>query len=676
MRVGALEMPVQPAPVEEPPTHHRRVRALVYGAWLLVLASVIGQLAGTSSTLGAGDVADVVLISITFTVVGGAIAARVPDNRFGWVVLAIGTTGAVAACAASLPEPGFARWLGYWLWWPAYGLIPIALLLFPTGRLPSPRWRWVAVATCAAVACGALALAIARALDPDPVNFDGPVTDGGDVVTALVLVIRLSIALTGIGLLAAVASLVVRMRTAGPLERRQILCLSIGGLALLLGIVLAVFSVTDAWIAGVVAVPVAAGVAILWHRLYDLDLVINRTLVYAGVSAALLVAYVAIVWIGNGLIGDDDMPAAPALIAAAVVAIGINPLRGRLQRSVDRLFYGRRDDPYAVMSAVSRGHQSPESAEATLSHVVETVARNLALPYAAIELTSDASLRCEWGRRAGALITVPLNYAGERIGSLLITARTVGGTLTPAEQQLLEDLSYQVAVTAHAVELSLGLQRSREHLVAAREEERRRLRRDLHDGLGPALAAITMSVEAARNLMQRSDAAAVDRVLVSARDQSQEAIADIRRLVYGLRPPSLDELGLVGAIRDGTEHFGSAGVEVYVRAPDELPALPAAVEVAALRIVQEAVANVAAHSGARSCTISVLVGDAAVELDVCDDGRGIALDARRGVGLRSMVERAVEVGGLCVIEPGVDGGTRVHARLPLPAQDKVGTAAP
>jgi signal transduction histidine kinase len=401
-----------------------------------------------------------------------------------------------------------------------------------------------------------------------------------------------------------------------------------------------VFEVTDAWIVGVVAVPVAAGVAILWHRLYDLDLVINRTLVYLGLSAGLLVAYGVTVWLGNLLIGGDSMPATP------------------------RMFYGRRDDPYAVMSAVSRGHETPEGPETMLANVVETVARNLALPYAAIELDSDPELGCEWGRRAGAPVAVPLTYGGRRIGSLLITPRTVGGTLTPAERQLLDDLSYQVAVTAHALELSRGLQRSREQLVAAREEERRRLRRDLHDGLGPALAAMTMELDAARNLLGRGNPAAVERLLIDLREQSQAAIADIRRLVYGLRPPSLDELGLVGAITDLTEHFTGA-LAVSVEAPDELPPLPAAVEVAALRIVQEAVANVASHSGARTCVVRLVV-DAAVEIEVIDDGRGIQAGARRGVGLRSMQERAVEVGGVCVVEDAPGGGTRVRARLPLP----------
>jgi signal transduction histidine kinase len=237
--------------------------------------------------------------------------------------------------------------------------------------------------------------------------------------------------------------------------------------------------------------------------------------------------------------------------------------------------------------------------------------------------------------------------------------------LAPAEAAL-EDLARQVAVTAHVVQLSQGLQRSREELVTTREEERRRLRRDLHDGLGPTLAAMTMRIDVALRLLEREPEAVAPQ-LVTLREESQRAIADIRRVAYGLRPPALDALGLVGAIAECTEQFGVADrleLDLALDLPDAVPSLPAAIEVAALRIVQEALANVAHHSGARACGVRLEV-HTAVAIEVSDDGEGLPEDYRPGIGLHSMRERAAELGGTCAIEPRRPCGTRVLAQLPL-----------
>lgn len=208
------------------------------------------------------------------------------------------------------------------------------------------------------------------------------------------------------------------------------------------------------------------------------------------------------------------------------------------------------------------------------------------------------------------------------------------------------------------------LQRARERLVATREEERRRLRRDLHDGLGPALAGAALKVEAAENLL-KSDTAAASSLLEDARAEIQDAVADVRRLVYALRPPALDELGLVGALREQAERLGvGEHVRIDVNAPEHLDGLPAAVEVAAYRIALEAMTNAARHADARTCMVRISV-NGALELEISDDGHGLPSDYRTGVGIASMHERADELGGTCDIER-VDGqGTRVRARLPL-----------
>jgi signal transduction histidine kinase len=209
--------------------------------------------------------------------------------------------------------------------------------------------------------------------------------------------------------------------------------------------------------------------------------------------------------------------------------------------------------------------------------------------------------------------------------------------------------------------------------VTAREEERRRLRRDLHDGLGPQLAAQTLKVGSARSLYGR-DPAAADALLSELETNMEAAISDIRRLVYNLRPPALDELGLDGAIRESAAQYATNGLKISVDTPQTLPSLPAAVEVAAYRIVQEALTNVVRHAAASECVIRLEL-DGELEVEITDDGVGLPEDRGAGVGLSSMRERAVELSGTCVVEPSLPEGTRVLARLPIPEHGSIERAA-
>jgi signal transduction histidine kinase len=239
------------------------------------------------------------------------------------------------------------------------------------------------------------------------------------------------------------------------------------------------------------------------------------------------------------------------------------------------------------------------------------------------------------------------------------------------------EIARQAGVALHAVRLTAEVQRSREQLVETREEERRRVHRDLHDGLGPALAGMVMQLDLAARLTQ-VDAEGADAVLRAVRGEAQEAIADIRRLVYDLRPPALDELGLLGAIAQQASRFttstGAGGdarpLLVDVEVVGDVGMLPAAVEVAAYRIALEAMTNVARHAGATRCHVRLSFEDS-LELEVTDDGLGLAGDAEAHVGLGSMRERARELGGVCLVEATPDGGTRVFARLPLPTPSRV-----
>ncbi|GAC1355198.1 MAG: hypothetical protein NVSMB42_13450 [Herpetosiphon sp.] len=439
-------------------------------------------------------------------------------------------------------------------------------------------------------------------------------------------------------------------------------------------------------------VPLTTGIAILRHRLFDIDLIINRTLVYALLTACVVGLYVLVVG-SLGALFQARGSLGVSLVATGFVAVVLQPLRLRLQRMINHLLYGERDDPYAILTRLAQNLAATLAPDSVLPTIVATIGQTLKLPYVAIALapieaaesSSDEQpstpererIMASHGEPNGPALALPLLYQGEPMGRLICEPRA-GEGFNVIDRRLLADLARQAGVVVHAVRLTndlqrstVALQRAREALVTAREEERRRLRRDLHDGLGPTLASMTLKLDAARNLLP-VDLHRADTLLHGLTDQTQAAIADIRRLVHNLRPPALDELGLVSALREQATQHTHRGVQVTVVAPEHLPPLPAAVEVAAYRIAQEALNNVLRHSEADQCVIQILIEPLALCLDICDNGHGIQHSgtARRegGVGLHSMRERATELGGTCVIIPASPDGTCVHARLPLPPQ--------
>jgi signal transduction histidine kinase len=419
---------------------------------------------------------------------------------------------------------------------------------------------------------------------------------------------------------------------------------------------------------GLLLIPLTLGVAILRYRLWDIDILINRTLVYGTLTACVVGLYVLVV-VGLGALLQSSGNLLISLVATGLVVVLVQPLRERLQRAVNRLIYGERDTPYRVISRLGQRLEATLALDAVLPTIVETVAQALKLPYVAITLKQEGEFvrAASYGSPKESLTHLPLVYQNEQVGELLLAPRASGETFTPADRALLDDLARQTGVAAYAVRLTADLQRSREHLVTAREEERRRLRRDLHDGLGPTLATVTVKAEAARDAIAAEPAQAII-LLEEIIGQAQTAITDIRRLVYNLRPPALDDLGLVAAIRAQAMHYEHPGLRVSIEAPQHLPELSAAAEVAAYRIIQEALTNVVRHANARSCLIRLMF-DGALHLSVVDDGCGIPVDRQAGVGLRSMLERAVEVGGSCVVEALPSKGTRVQASLPCSSNE-------
>lgn len=407
-----------------------------------------------------------------------------------------------------------------------------------------------------------------------------------------------------------------------------------------------------------------------------LDRVLGRSIVYATLTGAVVVTYAASVVLLRSLL-PGDTPYAVALLSTGAAALVALPLRDRLQRTVSRLLYGDRDDPYRAIARLGTHLEASVSTDQVSSVVVETVAQALRLPFVAMDLTGEkgpiraASHGVPPGDAAD-LISLPLAHRGQLLGCLVLAPRSPGETLNGADRRLLADLGRQAGPAIQAARLTADLRRSRERLVTTREEERRRLRRDLHDGIGPSLAGALMKMEVARSNLAE-DPAKAGRLLEELTGDTRRTIDELRRLTHGLRPPALDELGLVGALREQAATFtGVSGrpLAIAIETPPELPPLPAAVEAAAYRIGLEALTNVLRHSGASRATLRIVIEGDDLLLEVEDDGCGMqGAPHPRGVGHRSMVERAEELGGSVMATNAVPHGTLLRATLPLRLTD-------
>ena len=467
----------------------------------------------------------------------------------------------------------------------------------------------------------------------------------------------------------------MRWRRAGPEERRLLRGFAVV-MAFIIVVDLVIWVVPEAlgaapllpWtIAAITGLPfpIVVAMSILRHRAFDIDLVVRRSLVYGGLTAAVIVVYAVTGGLLGAILGTSSQ-FATSLLATGVAALAALPLRDVLHRAATRLVYGDRDEPVRAIRRLGERLELTVDPASMPRVVVDAVADALRLPYVGLELGTvpHRRLAAERGTRPAAPIERELCFGSVPIGRLIVAPRGPSDPLSGSDLQLLDDLGRQIGVAAHAALLTEDLRASRERLVAAREEERRRLRRDLHDGIGPALAAIGMRAGAAEARLADDPEAAI-RLLAELQTEIAQAVGDVRRLVDGLRPPAIDEVGLVGALRLAADRLDSPGAPTFDVAVDgPLPQLPAAVEVAAYRIGTEAMMNAVRHAGAARCTLR-LVGGTDLTVVVEDDGRGIGDTRGSGVGLSSMHERAAELGGECRFEARPGGGTRIVARLPL-----------
>jgi signal transduction histidine kinase len=674
-----------------PPRAADRGRFTAAAVVAAVVLAVAGSAAGTAyDRPGTAVFADTLALAFAIAVVavvGAIITLAVPGNRVGWLMLAaaailgVGTAfteagiHGVVTAPGTVPGAAYLAALGPGL--QAAGMV-IAVVwvpaVFPDGRLPGPRWRWLAWPAAAAAAC----LFLGNALSPtsnesqlahwhSPIGLPVRYGNIADALSAAGVLLAVAAAA------GAIAGLVTRWRRGGRLVRQQLLLLALATWPpALVFLAIMITNGVPAWIFGVVLLPLPAAiaVAILHHGLYDLRRAAHRTLLWLTMSAAVVGIYAAVVITVAALVPDHHAWWPPAL-AAALAALALIPLRDKLQRGVTRVVYGRWHEPYEVLAGLGERLEAAADMDRLLDAAVAELTTGLGLHDVSVRDLDEIVVTGTEGLagsvpRTDAVVgpgtaSIPLLAYGTPVGSL--TYRVPDRPLSAAEERLLHDLARQLGGALHARLLREDLQRARERLVLAREEERRRLRRDLHDGIGPALAGLTLKTETARALLPPgSDGAS--RELHDLSEEIRRTVVDVRRLVEGLRPPALDELGLAGACAQAVERLTTgAGLAASVDARDDLPVLPAAVEVAAYRIVVEAVTNTVRHARARHCQVSIACTPAGLAVEVTDDGTGLNAAGHHGHGLAIMRERAEELGGTVTVRDGPPGVT-VQARLP------------
>lgn len=606
-----------------------------------------------------------ILLCLAYPPVGLLLLRRSESNRCGWLLVVPALLGLLVfsdqwatfygvGATRTLPLTPVAVWTATWTYLPypaIWGLLPV---LFPDGRPAGPRLRLLTRIVVGLL--GAIWLSAAFGPNHNVERLGRPNPLGlGSNEGAFLAVQYGSTILSGLLGPVGIAGLVGRARRATGVERAQLQWLLLGllGMSVLIAISLIPPQLEVPLFIGMALPPAAVAIAVLRHGLFDVELVVNRAVVYVALTAVGLLAYLGSVT----LLGRGSSP-----VAAAVLALAAAGVRSRLQRLVDRWLFGHRSDPYQVVERVGQRLEAASPTEA-LAVLAAELAKALALPFVGVDPDDDRLDSVAVGRVRAGTERVPISAGGRRLGHLVVGLRYSGERLRPDERSALADVARRAAAVLAAGSLTADLQRSRERLVSAREEERRRLRRDLHDGLGPDLAALALQIEGLVTRLAVGDPELAGRA-TRIRDRLQATVAEVRRIVDDLRPAAVDQLGLAKALRElaNIDIAGPTRVEVTTGA--DLDGVGAAAEVATYRICAEALANSLRHADARRCSITLELVDGRLELAVEDDGVGFGEAAEPGVGIASMRERATEVGGWATVEtrPGV--GTTVRASLP------------
>jgi two-component system, NarL family, sensor kinase len=639
----------------------KRPTVLAYTLFGLALALAAVAIGGAlvlgldSETLWSNFMITNTVIGLSAAPCGLLIARAKPENPIGWLFLVWGIAPLLTAAATPLmiygadhDWPQFALrllvtiFLFSWSWG-VYCCLPLILQLFPTGKPLSRRWNVLCWLTVCTAVLGNV--------------FVGPTHEYGasSFLVAPWWAVTERIAGIGAGLimLASVASVIVRYVRGSRTIRQQVLWLAAAILLVLLINVPIWFAIpTGRYVLLLLSfplIPAAVTIAVLRHGLYDVRIVLSRVVVYGVLTACVIAVYIGLVAVLERVVRGAGAP----VVAALAIALAFNPVRVRLQRLVDRAIYGTRRDPVAAMSAVGQ-----ELAGDDLGGLTDALRQTLRLSYVAIERRTGGLV--ESGERPATMQTWPLAYDSEPIGNLVVGPRHGERQLSRSDQRVIDLVAAPLAIVLHAQALTEDVKASRERVIEAAEEERTRLRRELHDSLGPLLTGAAFKADgialAAQHRPERAEFLATELA-----DQLRQSVEAVRQLAYGLRPAALDELGLVGALREEGRRFSP--VKVIIDAPESLPALPSLVEVAAYRIAAEALTNVVRHSDAKLASIQLITNDGTLEMIITDNGTSRAAWAA-GLGLASIKSRASEIGGACEAGPTAEGG-RVVATLPM-----------
>jgi signal transduction histidine kinase len=669
------------------------------GVTLLMLAVGLALMLGTldrpSNVFGFRGA--ISMLTLAFAAVGAVLASRRPGNPIGWIFLMVGVASGVQFLTKEYAIFAQARgdrlgaaitdWITTWIWVPIVGSVAIhVFLLFPTGRPPSPRWRWVLWTGTAAIVIFAATIAIESETE---LGLKNPFFDVSEAVIGPALGIGAGLFLGSV--IAGAASLVLRFRRSRGDEREQLKWFAATASVVALFLVVAVFSglLTPSRglfprvgeigsIVSFMSIPVATGVAVLKYRLYDIDVVINKTLVYAVLAAFVTTVYVGIV-VGIGALVGSRGNLLLSILATAIIAVAFHPVRERARHVANRIVYGRRATPYEVLSEFSERMAATYSAEDVLPRMARILGEGTAAARAEVwlrvgeELTRAAS----WpgaadGRRAvplsegevpeiaGADRAVPVRHRGELLGALAF-AKPPNEPVTPAEDKLLSDLAAQAGLVLRNVRLIEELRASRQRLVAAQDEERRRIERNLHDGAQQQLVALSVKARLAESLVGQ-DPNKERELLGQIKAETQEALANLRDLARGIYPPLLADKGLAAALEAQAR---KVPFPVTVE-PNGIGRYSPEAEATAYFCVLEALQNAAKYADASEGMVRLDQDDGHLVFSVTDDGRGFdPATTPPGSGLQNMADRVEALGGWFEVTSSPGRGTSIAGRIPV-----------
>ncbi len=682
-------------------TPERTARGIFVATVVFVIASAaMGVTAGFPSASDAALAAGVTAIAIVYVGAGALLVARVPRNPIGWIVICVGFFQAMNALTSGyaelaldrsgppLPLGEIAMWASMWTWIPSVAVLAtFLLLLFPDGHPPTPRWRvvgWVAGIGITLTLTGTM-------IGSWPIRhvaFDHPSASP----TGMGSTIELGALVAAGAACASIASLIVRYRRAQGDERLQLRWFILAAIVVIVGVLLGVaFDTNLVLVIGFFLIPITATVAILKYRLYEIDVVISKTIVYGALAALITIVYVAVV-VGIGSFIHADL--ALSVAATGLVAVAFQSARERLQRWANRLVYGERASPYEVLAGFSERIADTYATEDVLPRTARVIAEGTGAERADVWLRIGDQVRraASWpdnddeGPATLALIegdlpvfddtdhSVPVTYRDELLGCITVTKRR-GDPLTPTESALLDDLAQQAGLVLSNVRLTAELearlqriteqtaelQASRQRIVAAQDAERRRLERNIHDGAQQHLVALAVKLRLARGLLAK-DPARARTMLAELRGEVDEALDTLYSLALGIYPPLLEEQGIAPAL---AAQYTRTELPVHLET-DGTGRYPIDTEAAVYFCVLEALQNAAKY--ARATTIDVRLTESAnvLRFEVSDDGVGFEMNGGSvGTGLAGMRDRLAVLGGDAEVwsEPG--RGTRVSGRVPV-----------